>query len=134
MNVFNLFKGKKEKKDDLLRENIENIIKLYIEAGHYLSSCGTFNKEKFEQVENIFSRSSDDSMDEPRRSKIKNLINSLSTQNEIIPWDQVKVVEIQTGQEAIILFCKLLLELYPDDQSRKFIKWTRNEIEKIMKS
>ncbi len=118
-------------KKDLLRDEIEQTIRVYLEAARYLAICGPYDEEKFDQVETILSHAPKGSMDSTRRAQIKESVQHILPQYGAGPWDQVKVMEHQSLAEAVGVFLKLLWELRPGEQTSKLVKWARDEMVNI---
>jgi hypothetical protein len=116
---------------DSTRHALEQQIRVYLEAARYLATCGRFNEEKFDQVESILSEVPTGSMDSAKRAELKEHVKHLLPDHGLSPWDQVKIREHQSLSVAVGTFAKLLLELRPDERSREFIKWSRDQIREI---
>lgn len=123
--------GSTPDKTDRLRENLEQAIRVYLKAARLLATCGHFNEEKFDQVENILSESAHGSMDSTKRAQLKRAVYLLSPEHGVNPWDQVKVMEHQTLAEAVNVFIEMLWKARQDEQTKKFIIWARDEMVEI---
>jgi len=116
---------------DTIRDALEQQIRVYLEAARYLATCGRFNEEKFNQVENILSKVPTGSMDSSKRAELKEHVKHMVPNHGLTPWDQVKVMEHQSLSTSVGAFGKLLLELRPDERSRNFVKWSVDQIREI---
>ena len=118
-------------RSDSTRHSLEQQIRVYLEAARYLATCGRFNEEKFDRVESILSKVPTGSMDSAKRAELKEHVKHLLPDHGVSPWDQVKIREHESLSVAVGTFAKLLMELRPDERSREFIKWSRDQIREI---
>ena len=116
---------------DSARQSLEQQIQVSLEAARYLATCGRFNEEKFDQVESILSKASTGSMSSAERAELKEHVKHLIPDHGVLPWDQVKSKRHQSLSAAVGTYAKLLLELRPDERSRKFVKRSLDQVREI---
>lgn len=118
-------------KKDPLRDEIEQTIRVYLEAVRYLSTCGPFNETKFDQVDSILSRAPKGALDPAKKAQIKESVRYILPEGGLGPWDQVGVMMYRSLMEAVTMFMDLLWKLRPDDRTKEFTRWARDDLVEI---
>ena len=109
--------------DNSKRGKLEALVLTYLKAARFLATCGKFNEEKFDKVEQILS-SHEWYVPKPGRileikAQVQNLI---ITDTGLVGWDHMKVREHQSLAEATTVFLKTMKEDFPDARTQAFIK------------
>ena len=116
------------------RDKLEKLILTYLDAARYLATCGEFNEEKFDRIEQIKSKHE---WYRPRPESIQEIKASVPklifTDTGLIGWNHLKVREMQSLSEAIDTFIQTLLKDFPDDRTENFAKRAISEMEQISK-
>lgn len=118
-------------KPDPLRDEIEQTIRVYLQAVRYLSTCGPFNEEKFDHVDSILSQAPRGAMDPAKKAQIKESAQYILPEGGLGPWDQVGVTMYRSLMEAVTMFMDLLWKLRPDDRTTEFTRWARDDLVEI---